>query len=114
MGDLIQRLEALTGPINTRVHMPMWLYDAHRTFNGEACSALADAIAGSLDAAERFRQAVLPGSGMGLGISAQAGDCTCDVWVKADDPIHVANHPSAPIAILIACLRALDAKDPTP
>lgn len=107
--ELIGRLQGLAGPINTRIHMPMWLYDAHRAFDGEACSALADAIAGSLDAAERFRQAVLPGSILEI-YAAPDAPAEVDVRISRDQIGQYAEHRSIPVAIVIATLRAKEAQ----
>lgn len=118
-GDLIQRLEALTGPDREVDHtiQVRLINKAYGAYESEAAWIKAAVrynwgtprYTGSLDAADRFRQAVLPGSRVVLSQLPEKWSACLYLpgkLLRTDTFLH----PCAPIAILIATLRAKEAQ----
>lgn len=125
LAELRDRVKALTGPdreVDLLLALLMhpgtterdWLTDEleRRAFGRQPN------YTGSLDAAERLRNAVLPGWLFTVG-AAEPG-IYCRVWKPWDPdseatpgPAFKATHPSEPIARVLATLAALIAKEGT-
>ena len=102
LSELVARVRGLTGPEAWECR---W-QDRPEEFCSDAWVAFRDAIAGSLDAAERFRQVVLPGSAIDVLIDSRTH---ATLWRFGETTPYCALHISEPIARVLAVLTALEA-----